>query len=110
MVTLKDAKRISKLLNVDEKIVKPERLLVGIKIEMEHGNIDPSLNVTNDDLVETAKIALAHFKENPGSKKYGDYYHQLERMEKDADKFWKGKNKPDVLYIPLWDLVEIIQN
>ena len=110
MVTLKDAKRISKMLKINESVIPPKRLLVGIKVELEHGNVDPTTNVTHDDLFETAKIALAHFKENPGSDGYGDYYHQLEKMEKGADKFWKGRKKPDIFtgYVPLWDLSEIL--
>lgn len=45
-------------------------LMTGIKIELEHGLVDPSTNVTNDDLVLTMKIALAHLNEFP------DYYNQ----------------------------------
>jgi len=107
MVTLKDAKRISKLLNIDESVVSPDRLLVGIKVELEHGGIDSRTNVTNDNLIKTAKIALAHFAENPGSNKYGDYYHHLEEMEKRSDSYWANKFKPDI-FIPLRDLVELL--
>lgn len=109
MATLKDAKKISKLLNVDEKIISPQRLLVGINVELEHGKVYDELNVTNDDLIKTAKIALAHFKENPGTKGYGDYYHHLKDMEDESDAFWKNKPKPDIFYyIPLLDLIEIL--
>ena len=57
----------------------------GMDVELEHGLIDPSTNVTNDDPVITGKIALAHLNEFP------DYYDRLEKMEKEADKFW-GKD------------------
>jgi len=57
----------------------------GMDVELEHGLIDPSTNVTNDDPVITGKIALAHLNEFP------DYYNRLEKMEKEADKFW-GKD------------------
>ena len=42
-------------------------------IEMEHGLINPVTNVTNDDLLKTAKIALAHLNEYPNyyNKDYG---------------------------------------
>ena len=40
---------------------------------------------TNDDLVITAKIALAHLKEFP------DYYTRLGKMEREADEYWAGK-------------------
>lgn len=57
----------------------------GMDVELEHGLIDPATNVTNDDPVVTGKIALAHLNEFP------DYYDRLEKMEKEADKFW-GKD------------------
>ena len=54
----------------------------GMVIELEHGTEDPVTNVTNDDLVMTGKIALAHLNEFP------DYYDRLEKMEKDAYEYW----------------------
>jgi len=54
----------------------------GMDVELEHGLINPATNVTNDDPVVTGKIALAHLNEFP------DYYDRLEKMEKEADKFW----------------------
>jgi Protein of unknown function (DUF5661) len=50
----------------------------GMNVELEHGLHDPATNVTGDDPVVTAKIALAHLKEFP------DYYTRLERMEEQA--------------------------
>jgi len=47
----------------------------GINIELEHGSINPLTNVTNDDLILTAKIALAHLLEFPNYyNKYYDHY------------------------------------
>lgn len=40
-------------------------LITGIQIELEHGLIKPKTNVTNNDLVLTMKIALAHLNEFP---------------------------------------------
>ena len=40
-------------------------LITGINIELEHGTINYITNVTNDDLVLTMKIALAHLNEFP---------------------------------------------
>jgi len=57
----------------------------GLDVELEHGTIDPATNVTNDDPLITGKIALAHLNEFP------DYYDRLDKMEKEADKFW-GKD------------------
>jgi hypothetical protein len=39
-------------------------------------------NVTDDDLLMTAKIALAHLNEFP------DYYERLEEMEEEAKAYW----------------------
>ena len=52
-----------------------EQLRAGMDVELEHGARDPLTNVTNDELVTTAKIALAHLNEFP------DYYERLEEME-----------------------------
>ena len=48
-------------------------VLDGINVELEHGTINPNTNVTNDDLIMTAKIALAHLNEFPNyyNKEYG---------------------------------------
>jgi len=45
-------------------------LITGINIELEHGNQNPLTNVTNNDLILTMKIALAHLNEFP------DYYNK----------------------------------
>lgn len=50
---------------------------------MEHGNIDPFTNVTNDDPILTGKIALAHLNEFP------DYYKRLDKMEEEAETYWR---------------------
>lgn len=42
-----------------------DEFLTGINIELEHGLINPVTNVTNNNLEETAKIALAHLNEYP---------------------------------------------
>jgi hypothetical protein len=47
-------------------------------VELEHGLSDLVTNVTDDDGVMTAKIALAHLNEFP------DYYTRLARMEEQA--------------------------
>lgn len=50
-----------------------------MEVELEHGTISSLTNVTNDDLLATGKIALAHLNEFP------DYYTRLLKMEKEAD-------------------------
>ncbi len=65
--TLSEATDIAKRLGVDFDQVKftPEEYLEGINVELEHGTVDPDTNVTNDDLLTTGKIALAHLNEVP---------------------------------------------
>lgn len=92
-ISLEDAKRIAKVLGTT---ISPDRLLVGMNVELEHGTKSSKTNVTDDDLLETAKIALAHLEENPGGIGFGDYYDQLEEMEKRSDKYWESHIKPNI--------------
>jgi hypothetical protein len=55
-----------------------DQLRKGMEVELEHGRRDPQTNVTDDDPLVTAKIALAHLNEFP------DYYTRLEQMEDEA--------------------------
>ena len=64
-----------------------EQFRKGMDVELEHGKRDYATNVTNDDMMLTGKIALAHLNEFP------DYYTRLIKMEEDADKFWKKTEK-----------------
>lgn len=50
----------------------------GMNVELEHGTRFPDLDVSGDDPVVTAKIALAHLREFP------DYYERLAVMEREA--------------------------
>ncbi len=61
------------MLNVSFDKFSLEEFLDGINIELEHGTVDPLTNVTDDDLIMTAKIALAHLNEfeNYYNKDYG---------------------------------------
>ena len=45
----------------------------GMNIELEHGTVNPKTNITNDDLIATAKVVLAHLNEFPNyyNKDYG---------------------------------------
>jgi len=52
---------------------------MGLNIELEHGKRNAFTNVTNDDEILTAKIALAHLNEFP------DYYTRLNKLEKEAE-------------------------
>lgn len=65
MYTINDAYYAASILNVKFDKFTPEEFLTGINIELEHGTINPQTNVTNNDLIMTAKIALAHLNEFP---------------------------------------------
>lgn len=73
MFTMKDAMYAARILGVSFDGYTPEEFLDGINIELEHGTVNPETNVTNDDLLITAKIALAHLNEfsNYYNKEYG---------------------------------------
>ncbi|MEQ8471899.1 MAG: DUF5661 family protein [Marinoscillum sp.] len=81
--TLKDAERIGHALHIDWQDVNLEEFLIGLNVELEHGTRYLETNVTGDDELMTGKIAWAHLKEFP------DYYTRLERMEREAEAFWK---------------------
>lgn len=77
--TNEDAKEYGMILNIGWHDFDVDQFCAGLNVELEHGLIDPETNVTNDDPLVTAKIALAHLKEIP------DYYTRLEEMEQKAE-------------------------
>lgn len=64
---------IAYYLGIDFKKFPYDDFKRGILIELEHGYKNPSTNVTNSNLLLTAKIALAHLNEYPNyyNKDYG---------------------------------------
>ena len=82
--------KVAKKLKVNLDVVSLETLQIGTQIEMEHGYINKRTNITNNDIEKTMKIALAHIYEYP------DYYKRLLKMEKAAEKYWKGKRKKSI--------------
>jgi hypothetical protein len=76
------AKEIGNKLGIDWSKWDVEQFRRGMDVELEHGTEDPHTNVTDDDPLITGKIALAHLNEFP------DYYTRLDKMEKEADKYW----------------------
>ena len=78
--TVDEARRIGGQVGIDwgAALFDVEQFRRGLEVELEHGLRDPSTDVTGDDPVMTAKIALAHLNEFP------DYYTRLERMEEEA--------------------------
>ncbi len=77
--TSEQAKDVAKKLSIVFKKWDVEQFRMGMDVELEHGKVSPSTNVTNDDPVMTGKIALAHLNEIP------DYYTRLDKMEREAE-------------------------
>lgn len=84
-ITIEEARRIGDAIGVDWRQVDLEQFRSGMDVEFEHGSRDPQTDVTHDDPILTAKIALAHMKEFP------DYYERLERMEREAVRDWYSR-------------------
>ena len=84
MYTLNDAYYAASVLNVNFDKFTPEEFLEGINIELEHGRINSMTNVTNNNLLLTAKIALAHLNEYP------NYYNSIYGL-KNFENFLKSK-------------------
>ncbi len=59
-------------------------LLNGMNVESEHGTINIDTNVTDDDVIKTAKIAIAHLNEFP------NYYNEVYGIKK-FEEFLKNK-------------------
>lgn len=70
MFKIKDILDVTKTLNIDFTKFSLNDFITGINIELEHGLVNPETNVTNNNLLLTAKIALAHLNEFP------DYYNK----------------------------------
>ncbi len=85
--TTEEAKRIGDELGIDWKAVDLEEFRMGLGVELEHGLHDPETNVTDDDEILTAKIALAHLREFP------DYYTRLEKLEDEAEEYWSNLDR-----------------
>ena len=78
--TTEKAREIGDKLNIDWSRFDVEQLRMGLDVELEHGLVSPSTDVTGDDPIITGKIALAHLNE------FADYYTRLEKMEREAEK------------------------
>ena len=80
-----EAREYGEKLGINWKKFDVQEFCNGMNVELEHGTIDPITDVTNDDPLLTAKIALAHLNEFP------DYYKRLEKMEAEAEAYWEQK-------------------
>ena len=87
MLSLNDAVNLINTLNIKLDKFSIKDFIIGYQIELEHGSINPNTNVTNDDPILTAKIALAHLNE------FNDYYNEeygLPAMERELKKRARG--------------------
>ena len=82
-----EARRVAVTLRVDFESVEftAEEFRAGLLRELQHGRVDPDTNVTDDDLVVTGKIVLAHLQEIP------DYYTRLAAMREEAIRDWDSR-------------------
>ena len=84
MFKMQDALYAASILGISFDKFTEEEFLEGINIELEHGNVSPKTNVTNNDLIITSKIALAHLNEFPN-------YYNKEYGLKNFEKFLQSK-------------------
>jgi Protein of unknown function (DUF5661) len=79
--TTNDARSVGEQLGIDwaSSPFDIEQFRADMDVELEHGIRDPDADVTGDDPLLTAKIALAHLRELP------DYYTRLARMEAEGE-------------------------
>ena len=84
MFKMQDALYAASVLGISFDKFTEEEFLDGINIELEHGTVSPKTNVTNNDLIITSKIALAHLNEIPN-------YYNKEYGLKNFEKFLQSK-------------------
>lgn len=86
---ISDAETVAPAIGIEWQMVRftPKDLAQGMNVELEHGKRDSQTNVTDDDPISTAKIALAHLKESYL------YYRDLEILEECEKKLGKIKCK-----------------
>lgn len=70
-----ELRKIGDRLDVNWDKIDFDEFCAGVLVETEHGTISSSTNITNDDSILTAKIALAHLNE------IENYYTLLAEME-----------------------------
>ena len=70
-ITIEEAKLTGERLGIKWDKFNVAQFKIGMEVELEHGTIKKLTNISNDRLLTTAKIALAHLNEIP------NYYTQL---------------------------------
>ena len=83
--TTEEAQEIGDQLGIQWGKFDVEQFRMGMDVELEHGTVNRTTNITNDNPVMTGKVALAHLNE------IRDYYTRLAEMEKEGEAYWEGK-------------------
>lgn len=65
MYKKEDALYATNILGINFDKFTLEEFLIGLNIESEHGRVNPITNITDNDLIKTSKIAIAHLSEFP---------------------------------------------
>lgn len=102
-VTDRQAYKIGSSLGIDFNKISLQTFIKGMNVELEHGSNNKLTNVTNDDLLMTGKIALAHLLEIP------DYYERLSVMEKEAFTSWSAYSDQDKYNMIMRDNTESVE-
>lgn len=87
--TREQAKAIGEQLGIHWDKFAVAQFQAGLGVELEHGTVNQTTNVSNDNPLLTGKIALAHLTEFP------DYYTRLAQMEAEARQFWASKHQQE---------------
>jgi hypothetical protein len=91
MINKNEAKKLAKKFNINLDVVNLEQWETALNTELEHGKeLGKKTNITNDNNIITAMIAIAHLIEDP------QYYYRLVKMENEAKKFWSKNKKPNI--------------
>ncbi len=85
--TIEEARELGDAVGAKWSQYDVDQFRMGLEVELEHGSKHPETDVTHDDPILTAKIALAHLNEFP------DYYTRLANMESEAERFHKARRK-----------------
>ena len=90
-ITKKQALIIGKKLKINFDVVNIDEWVYGLNVELEHGRkFGMITNITNNSVLLTAKIVIAHLLEYP------DYYKRLKKLEDSAEKYWKNKKEKNI--------------
>lgn len=91
MITPQIALYLARLFRINLRVIPLPIWREAIEVELEHGRRYGRLaDVTHDNLITTARIALAHLLEYP------DYYQRLHKLESEAEKYWRKRPKPKI--------------